>query len=457
MSFELANKVADAVLYEGYILYPYRASAAKNQLRWQFGVVAPRGYAESGGTDDWLMQTECLIEPQGDAELDVRIRFLQLQRKVVEHCTDAVHGLFERVESLDVSGRRFVSWEEGAAQELDLTGVRLAGLPGAERVFSFETPGGRDVEWIRDGLGKVEGRIIRERWPISFAVRICVEKQKENLIKLCVRIENASDWTLQAGAGRSQALQRSLISAHTLLAVRQGNFLSLLDPPSWAAPETSACRNIHTWPVLIGEDRQRNMMLSSPIILYDYPAVAPESPGDLFDATEIEELLTLRVMTLTEEEKLEARGTDDRARRIVERSESIPGDRFARLHGAMRSLRPVERPVSTEPPGWEALLHPPAEESPEEARLQIGGVPVSKGSRVQLRPRRRADAMDMFLEGRAARVEGIYRDIEGAAQVAVVLEDDPAAGLHSWYGRFFYFYPEEIEPLDPIPAASPEA
>ena len=139
---------------------------------------------------------------------------------------------------------------------------------------------------------------------------------------------------------RATALRRSLVGAHTLLAVRGGAFVSLLDPPAEAAAAAAACANQHTWPVLVGPEGTGDVVLSSPIILYDHPAVAPESPGDFCDATEIDEILTLRVMTLTDEEKREARGTDERARQIIERSDNIPPEVFERLHGAIRSWGP---------------------------------------------------------------------------------------------------------------------
>ena len=127
---------------------------------------------------------------------------------------------------------------------------------------------------------------------------------------------------LVGDAVRAVALRRSLVAAHSLIGIDQGVFLSLLDPPEWAKPAAEACRNLHTWPVLIGEEGRRDAMLSSPIILYDHPTIAPESPGDLFDATEIDEILTLRTMALTEAEKREARATDERAAAIAERPRS---------------------------------------------------------------------------------------------------------------------------------------
>ena len=83
-NFEQARQVADAVLYEGYVLYPYRASAIKNRYRWQFGVIAPRAYAERSGTDPWFMAAEFLVEPAGDPELSLELRFLQIEERQVE-------------------------------------------------------------------------------------------------------------------------------------------------------------------------------------------------------------------------------------------------------------------------------------------------------------------------------------------------------------------------------------
>ena len=93
MKFEIAEKVADAVLYEGYLLYPYRASAMKNQVRWQFGVVMPRVYSESG-SEPWAMQTECLVEPGDASALDLKLRFLQVQARIVEKSSESRSKIF---------------------------------------------------------------------------------------------------------------------------------------------------------------------------------------------------------------------------------------------------------------------------------------------------------------------------------------------------------------------------
>ena len=452
MSFALAQKVADAILYEGYVLYPYRASSSKNKVRFQWGVVAPREYSEAGGSEPWEMQTECLVEP-GDPEkpprIELKIRGLQLQERLVEEA--AGPETFKAVEFLHVGDELLVAWDEGIEADLEMGGIDLRDLAqeGTERRIAFDLPGGSDVEELRSPESSEPcGRLVRRRWAISAAIRLSAEKVEEYL-RLRVRIENLTP--VPEGMDREAALRRSLVSAHTMLAVRDGRFISLLDPPAEAAEAVAGCVNLHTWPVLAGPEGSGDVVLSSPIILYDHPAIAPESPGDLCDATEIDEFLTLRIMTLTDEEKREARGTDPRARRIVDRADAIPDEILERLHGAVRSLRPAdaERPAAApEIPGWEEFLNPPGETPPEEATLAIADVVVGKGSRVRLRPSRRADSMDFFLAGRDARVTGIYRDVEDACYVAVSLEeDDPTGDLHEATGRFFYFFPDEIEPL----------
>jgi hypothetical protein len=446
MTFAAAKKIADAVLYEGYVLYPYRASAAKNQVRWQFGIVAPRAYNQAGGSEPWFMQTECLLDAPDSALLNVRVRFLQVQTRTVEKALDASRGLFTPAESLEIAGRRFIPWDEGLERERDLRETPLAGIMAEERVVSLAIQGGQDVEVLQDPTGATAGRIVRRRQSITATVRMAARRMGSG-VKLTVRIENTTPWPSELGTDRNQALGCSLVSTHTLLGVGGGKFLSLLDPPEWARELAASCVNQNTWPVLVGRKDQPDTVLSSPIILYDYPAVAPESPGDLCDATEIDEILTLRTMTLTDAEKREARATDARAAAIIDHADNIPPEVFERLHGAVRYLRgpTTNSEDQAEPtPWWDPAAD--AAVSPDTDSINVGGVAVAKGSRVRLHPKRRADAQDMFLAGRTATVHGIFFDLENNSYVAVSLADDPA-DPHSWHGRYLYFYPEEIEPL----------
>jgi hypothetical protein len=445
-SFELARKVADAVLYEGYLLYPYRASAAKNQARWQFGVLMPRLWSEHGPDEPWATQTECLLEPEEATTVRVLVRFLHVQAKTVE-VVDVEAGTFHQADTLPVDGSELVPWDE-AAELVVAVEAPLARLLEGELTTPFERPGGRRVEPVHSAAGHLAGRTVRRRWPVLGSVKLSAERLEGpyGLVRLRLVLENATAWN-DPGADRSVALRHSLVAAHSLIGIDQGVFLSLLDPPEWAKPAAEACQNLHTWPVLIGDEGRRDAMLSSPIILYDHPTIAPESPGDLFDATEIDEILTLRTMALTEDEKREARATDERAAAIIDRVDNMPPELLERLHGAVRYLKGVEGTEEEEPelvPWWD----PGADRtvSPETDGVVVAGVTVARGSRVRLRPGQRADAQDMFLAGRLATVEAVFLDVDGSRHLAVTLDEDPAADLQRWHGRFLYFSPDEVEP-----------
>jgi hypothetical protein len=439
--FEIARKVANAVLYEGYLLYPYRASARKNQVRWQFGVLVPHTQAEAGWPEAWFQQTELLIEPQEEVRLHGIVRFLQVEARQVEAMDDAG---FRPVEVLEVPGRQWLSFDEGIEQEVAFS-VPVLDLVEGERVVRFDVPGGEQEEEIRWEDRRV-GRIVRRRRALMGLVRLQAEPLAgpHRAYRVRVRLENATPWC-EPGADRTEVLRHSFVASHTLFRLEGGAFLSLLEPPEWAKEAATACQNLHTFPVLVGEAGRRDLLLSSPIILYDYPVVAPESPADLFDATEIDELLTLRTLTLTEEEKEEARATDPRAAAIIDRVEAFPPDVLERLHGAVRYLREVtEHPPRS--PIWAPWFDPSV--NPETDAVEIGGVRVARGSRVRLRPRpARADAQDMFLAGRLAQVEAVFFDVDGKTYIAVTLEDDPIADLKRETGRYLYFDPEEVEPL----------
>jgi len=442
MSFDLARQVADSVLYEGYVLYPYRASSQKNRTRWQFGVLVPRAWSEAGANEPWFSQTECLVESGADTVVRVKLRLLQAQAKIVEEAVG--DGRFRPVPSLEVGEAVHVTWDEGIEREVDAT-LTVADLLGAERTIPFEIPAGRETEPIATA-----GRIVRERWPIAGVLRIGAERLEGpyGLVKVRLRVENVTPWEGR-DVGRDEALRRSLLAAHSLLAMEGGAFVSLLEPPEWARPAAAACANLHTWPVLVGEGR-RDLILSSPIILYDYPTIAPESPGDLFDATEIDEILTLRTMTLTDAEKREARATDERAAAIIDRVDAMPPEMLDRLHGSIRYLREVTGEAAAAPervPWWDPGAD--ASVSPDTDSVLVGEVAVARGSRVRLRPgTRRADAQDMFLVGRIARVEAVLFDVDNASYLAVTLADDPNADLFAGHGRFLYFAPDEVEPLE---------
>lgn len=329
MTRTLVEQIADAVLYEGYLLYPYRPSV-KNRQRWTFGGLYPRSYSEAQeGTDPSECQTECLVAVEGTSTtVTVRVRFLQLQARR-EWRGD------ERAE-IDVP-----AWQEAVEQEIDAGEFALEVLLGWPQRLAFHFPEHREEQPSRTPGGEILGVTTRERRPIEAAVEISAVRVADGLVKLTVRVVNESRFDMGDTSSRDDALMHSLVSTHSILGVRGGAFVSQIDPSEAWKAFASGCRNTGTWPVLVGEPGQTDTMLSAPIILYDYPQIAPESPGDLFDATEIDEILTLRILTLTDEEKSAMAAVDERARALLERTESMGQDQLMGLHGAIRSLRPI--------------------------------------------------------------------------------------------------------------------
>lgn len=362
MTASLVEKIADAVLYEGYILYPYRPSAVKNQQRWNFGALCPETYsAAQKGTENWTMQTECLVEGGEKTSVDLKVRFLHLLfrevRQRVDDCElpastcghyqlepSISQSHFAAVGSLEVNGRLFQTWQEAVEREVVVSAVPLTNA-GESTGQQFSFPQSETFEPLRDdSSGEVVGVIVRRQQAIDGVVEVRIDNVAAEVgirspLKLTVRILNRTRFENAESRSRDEALMRSFVSTHTILNVDKGGFISLLDPPESLRRAAAECSNIGTYPVLVGGEGARDCMLSSPIILYDYPQIAPESAGNLYDGTEIDEILTLRIMTLTEEEKREMRGADDRARQILERTETLPMEQLMKMHGALKSVK----------------------------------------------------------------------------------------------------------------------
>jgi len=350
MNARLIESIANAVLYEGYMLYPYRPSAVKNRQRWNFGVVYPRPYSEfQKGTDAWFMQTQCLVRGDAESVVDIKARFLQaVSRQIGKGAAPFGAAISEAnleiVESLEVGEKTLQSWQEALEREVIVPSARLADLLAAPVHQNFVYASGRELEAVKDDGGTIAAFIVREREEIRGRIELSADKVGEGIFKITVVISNQTPLENPEGASREDVQLKALLSAHTLLGVTGGEYVSLIDPPAELQQIASECKSAGTWPVLAGEEGSKDAMLSSPIILYDYPQIAPESPGDLFDGTEIDEILSLRIMTLTEEEKREIRSSDDRARQILERTDAMPEEQFRKLHGVVRGLRPRNDP-----------------------------------------------------------------------------------------------------------------
>ncbi|MDP9117573.1 MAG: hypothetical protein M3O28_10055 [Actinomycetota bacterium] len=461
------EELADAVLFEGYMLYPYRANDPKNRVRWQFGVLAPPGFVALDPSERAYLQTDCLLEGR-DVEVTVRVRFLHVQQRTVE-CADG-DGWAE-VDALDVGDATFLPWDEAVVHEAG-SSYLLAGGGAAHYATPVHAPASSEAEILHTPDGVIAGRLARARHSLDAELTVEAEPLPGpyGTRRLRVRLENTTAWTPPAlleqpsrspdgGPERPDALRHALVAAHLIVSVRAGAFVSLIDPPEWAKGYAEGCEQVGAFPVLAGPPGDHSLVLASPIILYDHPQVAPESVSQFCDATEMDEMLTLRTLTLTEEEKRFVRGSDARGAALVHDVDNLPPELMDRLHGAIRSMTAVARPAGTPILAPAVPLPAPdqiapwmnaevdASFDPETDVVMVAGIPVSRGASVRLRPGgRRADAQDMFLEGRLATVEAVLSDLDGAQHVAVSLDDLVEDGFNP-HGRYLYFSPEELEPM----------
>ncbi len=264
----------------------------------------------------------------------------------------------------------------------------------------------RRIELREPGLVEFEHPPLRGRVRMRTAVR----DDGRRLVSLCVHNETPLD---DADAGRGEALMHSLISTHVVLRTSSGRFLSPLEEPG---------DNLNTYPVLATPED--DAVLGAAIVLPDHPQIAPESRGNLFDNTEIEEALLLHVLALSDAERAEIAQQDPAVREMIERAETATPEDLKRLHGRVTLRDPREG----------------------EHEVTAGGVTFRRGTEVILRPDPERDPYDRMLHGRPATVERIYLDYDGdRVHLAVSIDDDPARDLMRESGRYHFFKPDEVE------------
>ncbi|MGO8941356.1 MAG: hypothetical protein ACLQLO_31035 [Mycobacterium sp.] len=434
-SWDRARAVADAVLYEGYLLYPYRGTSSKNQSRWQFGVLGPPGASHAGLGEDDTLAAQFLVD--GAQAITMVVRFLQLQHRRPER--ERADGGFEPVDELTTPSGSWLTWDEAVECERSFGPIAL---DGQQWTLAVTAEAATAIERVNGG------RLVRDRQEVRGELTVNNEPDGE-LHRISIRISNLGAAVDRKTDGKDSVIARSMIGTHVIAEVVGGEFVSLLEPTPAAAGAVSRCHQHRCFPVLAGPHGTHDVLLVSPIILYDHPEVAEQSKTALYDCTEIDEILTLRVMTMTDEEKAQARATDPRAAQIIDQCDAMSPEAMARLHGVLRSPHTPAGLVPEIPEGvdwWDPLADNAVR--PEIDAVLVNGARVARGTRVRLRPRRNADAQDIFVAGKSARVTSVHEDVEGNKHVGVVVDDDPAADLHDWYGRYLYFSPDEIEPLE---------
>ena len=359
------EELLGTLLYEGYALYPYTPGATKNATPTPFGIVYPPAYAQATPSTFDKLRMQGIARADGDAVLAGEVRFLQ----------GAGDG------------------HQAVPRRLEAPGRPLADLAREPHVEPFEHGGlhGR-LRMSADDLG--DGR-----WRVM----------------LCVH--NTTPATV--GLDRAGALAASLLSTHPVLRIDGGRFVSPLEAPE--------AESVNTFPVLATE--ADDALLGAAIMLPDHPRLAPESRGDLFDGTEIEEALLLHVLALSDDERAEISAADPAVREMVARAAAAtPEDIFA-LHG---------RTVLSDPA-------PPHAEPPGEKQVEVEGVTYRLGDKVVLRLDDRPDPYDQILNGKVATVERIYFDYDDKLYFGVTVDDDPGQQLMRETGRYLFFFTGELE------------
>jgi hydrogenase maturation protease len=384
--FAAAERLARALMFEGYVLYPYRRSSLKNVQRFSFGTLETRKRCARGTSEASALRVECLL--RGEApRLELSVRFLQRVRR-------------------DDPGEA-EPWIEAVERACTHPGLDVASLARSGKTARFEHA-------LR-GERRVEAGSVRQSGDVEASIALKVQPLGTALFKLRIEVENTR---------KDGELLSALGSVHVLLRASGGRFVSALEPPEDFAEHAASCRSRGCFPVLVGPVEREDVMLASPIILYDRPAIAPESAGDFCDATEIDEMLTLRVLTLTDAERREAERTDPRCRAILERTYAQSEQALLALHGARREPSPLE-------PRGRACA----------ARA------FGPGDSVVLRPKRGGDVFDLALSGERATVASVEEDFEGRLHYAVTVDADPGRdlGAAGMPGHRFFFSAEELE------------
>jgi len=395
------NELAETLLMEGYALYPYTPGASKNSTPTPFGIVYPPAYAVDSPTtyDHLRLQVIAEVDDPQTATLAIEVLFLE------------------------PSGPR----HEAAKRRIELPATTLAQLE-VEPVtvpFAFE---------------HVQGR-----------VRMTAQAFGAGLVRVTSCVHNTTE--VAEGLDRPGALRSSLLSTHVMAriagvgGVGSPRLLSPTAPPEHAVTANMACANVNTFPVLAS--REDDVVLGAAIVLPDHPQLAPESRGDLFDGTEIEEALLLHVLALSDGEVDAIAEQDPAIREMVRRAAATTPEEFAKLRG-----RITIKDVVPDAPPRETLMGMPTfgEELRGEQQVHVSGVTYRLGDHVRLRPETGRNAQDHLLDGRSATIERIYIDYSEIVHLCVTIDEDPGQVLMRDIGRYLYFKPDEVEMIQGSPA-----
>lgn len=466
------EELARSLLYEGYALYPYTTTNAKNATPTPFGIVYPSVYAERLPTLYDHLQIQCVLEYDPDATLEGVVMFLV------------------------PSGRDY----RAAEQQVKIDYTPVGFFASEPAVVPFE---------VADATAAIKG-----------VVTLSAEPLDDGSARITLRVDNRTEVPAEqvAGLDRPRALLYSLISTHPMLRVKGGRFVSPLENKD---PRVAGCRNVNSWPVLaVAED---DAVLGAAIMLPEHPQIAPESKVNFFDNTEIEEALVLHAQTLSDEMLAEIEQQEPAVKEMIARARQVSSEDLLKMHGRLEMREPgnellsstpdepfVSMPVDpfadrfkgrsqdappvapagfegfpefqTIPPEYQGLL--PDASTPPNARGNVGLAPMGSGRfegshqsapltappgyedeagltevtaedgrsfrvgdrvRLDLLRKKRQDAIDHMLNGKTATIERILTDYDGTIHFGVTIDGDPGQALLRESNRFMFFFLDEVE------------
>jgi len=426
------DSLIHALMYEGYLLYPYRPST-KNTKRGTFGVLFPPAYCDAQqGAERSSTTIEFIMKGDPNSIVTGTVHFLRVTNRTTEVIDDT--GAFVAVEAPQTSSQEFQSWQECEAQTIALPGMAVHSFLNKACRQVLNSPGWQMTEPAAEQQSSAT-RVLRTRSPLVAEVTARAMGLDDQHFRISMTIANRTsiDEELAARMTRDAAAAHSMAAVHALVHVEGGEWISSIDPPAHLANAVQLCSRDGWWPVLVGNEGERQTMLASPIILYDYPRLAPESPGEFFDGTEIDEMLSLRIATLTDAEKRMMADLDERGRALLDRTQFLANEHWQALHGRTTIQKNHAEPAAVNTSG---------------NSFGVTQLP-SVGSKVRLRPSRQADAMDLVLNGRTATVVAVEQDYEDQHHIVVTVDDDPGAdiGRDGKIAHRFYFHANEVEPF----------
>ncbi|MEP6513945.1 MAG: hypothetical protein ABJA79_08750 [Parafilimonas sp.] len=335
----ILENLTRTLLYEGYALYPYHRSAVKNQKPIPFGVVFPRDYNAHNEHARSNMQTQCIIDGSDDSLININVRFLHLKKiELLEHIApeENAGNDFIPVFNLTVKDKSYQAGWQTIERKITAGDLQIAQLIRHKEVISI----GFDKMFERKNIyadsDTIAAKQINNVSEIKGTVIIAAAlvENMQNVFRITVNISNTTPVADAEVVTRDEVLSQSFLSTHIVLQTRNAAFISHQSPGEKWEAAIAGCENINTWPILI--DENDTTLLSSPIILYDHPQINPQSSGDLFDSTEIEEALLLHVNLLSDEEKKRIAQSDEKLQAMLSKVSQVTLEELINFHSGLK-------------------------------------------------------------------------------------------------------------------------